>query len=67
VLMPHICFALRQSTYKRTELRIDMLKEGVVSVTVKSSLWGRVARWFLFKPKIPILDNFGGPYIGKCW
>jgi hypothetical protein len=38
VLMPHICFALRQSTYKRTELRIDMLKEGVVSVTVKSSL-----------------------------
>jgi hypothetical protein len=27
----------------------------------------RVARWFLFKPKIPIGVNFGGPQIGKCW
>jgi hypothetical protein len=26
----------------------------------------RVARWFLFEPKIPILVNFGGPEIGKC-
>jgi hypothetical protein len=26
----------------------------------------RVARWFLFKPKIPIWVNFGGPEIGKC-
>jgi hypothetical protein len=22
--------------------------------------------WFVFKPKIPIWVNFGGPYIGKC-
>jgi hypothetical protein len=22
---------------------------------------GRVARWFVFKPKIPIWVNFGGP------
>jgi hypothetical protein len=27
----------------------------------------RVARWFIFKPKIPILVNFGGPWNGKCW
>jgi hypothetical protein len=27
----------------------------------------RVARWFIFKPKIPIWINFGGPKIGKCW
>jgi hypothetical protein len=27
----------------------------------------RVARWFLFKPKLPIWVNFGGPQIGKCW
>jgi hypothetical protein len=27
----------------------------------------RVARWFIFKPKIPIWDNFGGPWNGKCW
>jgi hypothetical protein len=24
----------------------------------------RVARWFVFKPKIPIWVNFGGPYAG---
>jgi hypothetical protein len=27
----------------------------------------RVARWFIFKPKIPIWVNFGVPWIGKCW
>jgi hypothetical protein len=27
----------------------------------------RVARWFLFKPKIPIWVDFGGPWIEKCW
>jgi hypothetical protein len=26
----------------------------------------RVARWFLFKPKIPILVHFGRPRNGKC-
>jgi hypothetical protein len=25
----------------------------------------RVARWFIFEPKIPIWVNFGGPWIGK--
>jgi hypothetical protein len=28
-----------------------------------ASFSARVARWFLFKPKIPIWANFGGPYI----
>jgi hypothetical protein len=27
----------------------------------------RVARWFLFKPKIPIWVNFGGSCNGRCW
>jgi hypothetical protein len=27
----------------------------------------RVARWFIFKPKILIWVNFGGPYIEKYW
>jgi hypothetical protein len=27
----------------------------------------RVARWYIFKPKIPIWVNFGGPWIGKRW
>jgi hypothetical protein len=25
----------------------------------------RVARWFVFKPKIPIWEKFSGPQIGK--
>jgi hypothetical protein len=27
----------------------------------------RLARWYMFKPKIPIRVNFGGPSNGKCW
>jgi hypothetical protein len=27
----------------------------------------RVARWYLFKQKIPICVNFGGPWNGKGW
>jgi hypothetical protein len=27
------------------------------------ALLSRVARWFLFKPKILIWVNFGGPYV----
>jgi hypothetical protein len=26
----------------------------------------RVARWFVFKPKIPIWVKFRGPWRGKC-
>jgi hypothetical protein len=26
----------------------------------------RVARWFIFKPKIPLWVKFGGPWNGKC-
>jgi hypothetical protein len=28
---------------------------------------GRVARWFIFKPKILIWVNFGRSCNGKCW
>jgi hypothetical protein len=27
----------------------------------------RVARWYIFKPKIPIGVNFEGPWNGKVW
>jgi hypothetical protein len=27
----------------------------------------RVARWLIFKPKIPIWVNFGGSCIRRCW
>jgi hypothetical protein len=30
-------------------------------------IWHRVARRFVFKPKIPIWVNFEGPQNGKCW
>jgi hypothetical protein len=26
-----------------------------------------VARWYIFKQKIPIWVNFGGSYNGRCW
>jgi hypothetical protein len=32
-----------------------------------SCLYGRVARWFVFKPKIPIWVNFGGSCYAKSW
>jgi hypothetical protein len=28
---------------------------------------GRVAWWYIFEPKIPILVNFGGSFSGRCW
>jgi hypothetical protein len=33
----------------------------------QSGLSHRVARWCIFKPKIPIWVNFGGPWNGKVW
>jgi hypothetical protein len=27
----------------------------------------RVARWYIFKPEIPIWVNFGGSCNGRCW
>jgi hypothetical protein len=32
-------------------------------LTLKRLVASRVARWFGFKPKIPIWVNFGGPYV----
>jgi hypothetical protein len=31
------------------------------------SVAARVARWYIFKPKIPIWVNFGVSYNGRCW
>jgi hypothetical protein len=30
-------------------------------------LWSRVARWFIFKPKMPIWVNLVGSFKGRCW
>jgi hypothetical protein len=34
---------------------------------VINTVSARDARWYSFKPKIPIEINFGGPWNGKCW
>jgi hypothetical protein len=34
---------------------------------LKAEFRSRVARWYFFKPKIPNLVNFGGPWRGKGW
>jgi hypothetical protein len=39
---------------------------GAALPPVKASA-ARVARWCIFKPKIPIWINFGGSYNERCW
>jgi hypothetical protein len=31
-----------------------------VDLALTGTVWSRVARWYIFKPKIPIWENFGG-------
>jgi hypothetical protein len=38
-----------------------------VTVQIRRRHTPRVARWFLFKPKIQIWVNFGGSCNGRCW
>jgi hypothetical protein len=40
--------------------RLDCLK-------IRDDAQSRVARWLIFKPKIPIWVNFGGSCIERCW
>jgi hypothetical protein len=63
------CPILKYSTEKNLATLVYM-NEGVPA-TVSSDwlmvfLSNRVARLFVFKPKIPLWVNFGEPYIGKC-
>jgi hypothetical protein len=39
--------------------------EAVVSHLCNDGHEFRVARWYIFKPEIPIWVNFGGPWNGK--
>jgi hypothetical protein len=47
-----------------TDHRIDTEEASYMSELVG---WSRVARLFIFEPKIPIWVDFGGPWNGKCW
>jgi hypothetical protein len=48
-----------------------MLKAEEKSLTFfgekRRSVANRVARWYIFRPKNPIWENFGGPLNGKYW
>jgi hypothetical protein len=64
-------------------LIIESLQKRKCQVTVQTSLmtwifycligleknWitARIARWHIFKPKVPIWENFVGPWEGKWW
>jgi hypothetical protein len=37
------------------------------AVALFALVWSRGARWFVFKPKIPIWVNVGGSCYGKSW
>jgi hypothetical protein len=49
------------------EKKLSKVSKQLFVVSRPDPLSDRVARWFLFKPKIPILVNFGGPWNAKCW
>jgi hypothetical protein len=36
-------------------------------IDIDAGVSHRVARWYIFKPKIPTWVNFGGPWNGKGW
>jgi hypothetical protein len=38
-----------------------------IILTTNAVVWIRVARWYIFKPKLPIWVHFGGPLNRKCW
>jgi hypothetical protein len=54
-------------THKATRGVVNFYNAGVVNRSGSRFVFGlRVARWFVFKPKILIWGKFSGPKIGKC-
>jgi hypothetical protein len=39
----------------------ESILQYLVFSPIKATVFVRVARWFVFNPKIPIRVNFGGP------
>jgi hypothetical protein len=46
-----------------TVIVILIVNKKVIYALRNVGMWPRVARWFVFRPKIPIRVNFGGPNI----
>jgi hypothetical protein len=59
------------TTYNASVLRIGSWSKSesieLFYVRVFKPVSIRVARWHIFKPKIPIWVNFGGSRKGRCW
>jgi hypothetical protein len=47
-------------------LQWPLTKKGVFFVVAKLDLRCRVARYYIFKPEIPIWVNLGGSFNGRC-
>jgi hypothetical protein len=47
-------------------LAFKVFKQPTNCCLLSGSAQSRCARWFIFKPKIPIWVNFGGPWNVKC-
>jgi hypothetical protein len=53
---------------RRTRQRAAARQEQTnINVKIHLGTIIRVARWYIFKPKITIWVNLGGPLNGKCW
>jgi hypothetical protein len=44
---------------------MDLVGKGAFVVFMLLTCRSRVARWYIFKPKIPFWENFGGTWNGK--
>jgi hypothetical protein len=58
----------RRQLYRRLENPFKKLSSETLKTCRKMApLLDRVARWYIFKPNIPIWVYFGGLKNGKCW
>jgi hypothetical protein len=55
-----LCFHFLSREWNSIPTDIDSYEHAGVNTV-------RVARWYIFKPKIPIWVNFGGSCNGRCW
>jgi hypothetical protein len=66
VIKRNICDYSSASVSEWWKKRIPTFLDSSFSLD-KIDVLNRVARWFVFKPKIPIWVNFGGFCHGKSW
>jgi hypothetical protein len=60
----HDFFRKITSAMELYQIRPELLPAVSGGMTVLATC--RIARCFFLKPKIPIWEHFGGPWVGKC-